>query len=86
MPAPHRLCDQTLIEITARTIAHGLSDDERARSKTELNTAAKRQSFAENLQNTFAPVLRHHPLPAQAYFCQAVTAKLYLLLDYHTKT
>ena len=81
-----RLCDRTLIEITARTLISGLSPAEQDESMRHLDTPEKRQKFAENLQNTFAPVLRQHSGPAQAAFALAVTAKLYLLLDYDVKT
>jgi hypothetical protein len=86
MQARHRLCDGTLIEITARTILSGLSEAEQTESLQQLDTPEKRQKFAENLQNTFAPVLRQHSFTAQAAFALAVTAKLYLILDYSTIT
>lgn len=86
MNQPSRLRSRTLIDLTAHTIAQGLTPAEQAESKSHLDTGEKRQRFADGLQDAFAAVLRHHPLPAQTYFCQAVTAKLYLLLEYNKST
>ncbi len=72
------------VALTARQLFAGICPSTYSTVKSLLDTSEKRLSLAEQLQDVLANTLAQRPEWNPAFFCYAVVAKVFQLLDSET--